>query len=240
MFDSFKLFYQLNRGLTDFQAGPQKFASMFTMNQPYMRWTEDWYKLVQSGGWWGISAEEYWRVFTSYAEVFQRTTLDYPVSTMNVYQRWFESFFDSYQTALQGYKQEPTEQVSQAKRKNYPPDWSEEKEALLIQSVIKGTKEAKTLSSIFEQVGERIGLTPAKCSNYWYTKVDQRYRDQVNQIKQELASNWTEEEEELLTKIVTEEYPHLSIYQTFPIASKRLKRHSSDVQRKWFSLLTRN
>ncbi|WP_338450140.1 hypothetical protein R4Z09_29120 [Niallia oryzisoli] len=240
MFDSLKLFYQLQRGLSDVDMGQQKFGGLFNFNQPYMRWTEDMFKMYQSGGWMGMGADGYWKFFTAYSDIFQKTVLEYPMATMNVYQRWYDSYYEKYNEAIEESRQERNVQTIQAQEKNYPADWDEEKEDLLIQSVIEGTKEAKTLASIFETIGEAIGISPARCSTYWYTKVDQSYRDQVNRIKQEQAKNWTEEEEEILTKIVTEEYPHLSIFQIFPIASKRLKRHKTDVQRKWFSLLTRN
>ena len=240
MFDTFRLFYQLPQVPTNFGMGQQKFGEMFSFNQPYMRWTEDMFKMFQSGGWQGVGTDGYWTVFTTYATMLQKAAFEYPISTMNVYQRWFETYFEKYNESNQEWQQERTVQSRLVKEKNYPANWDEEKESLLIQSVIDGTKEAKTLASIFEKVAEEIGISPARCSTYWYTKVDQRYRDQVNQIKQEQGNNWTEAEEALLTKIVTEEYPNMSVFQIFPIASKRLKRHKSDVQRKWFSLLTRS
>ncbi len=234
MVDTLKLFYQGFPNLNKMQGN---FGDMFALNQQYMRWTEEMLDMCQPRSLWGIGANDYWKFWTNYFNLFQKSAFGCPYSTFDAYQRWYEAYFEKYNEIFQGWQPERTVRTTPvAQEKNYPADWNEEKEMLLIRSVIDGTKEAQTLSSIFEAVGEEIGISPARCSTYWYTKVDQRYRDLVYQIKQEQAKNWTEEEEALLTKIVTEEYPHLSVFQTIPIASTRLKRHKSDVQRKWFSL----
>ncbi|WP_394238219.1 hypothetical protein [Niallia oryzisoli] len=238
MVDSLKAFQHLYQGFTKMGMGQQNFGELFTLNQPYMRWSKGMMDMFStySGSNWGSSMTEYQKLYLNYFTIFQKAAIEYPLSTMEMYQQLWGTYQEKYREVIQEWHQEQ----SQDNEKNYPADWDEEKEFILIESVITGTKEAKTLASIFEKVSEEIGISPARCSTYWYTKVEQSYRDQVSQIKQELAENWTEEEEELLTKIITEEYPHLSIYQTFPIASRRLKRHKTDVQRKWFSLLTRD
>jgi hypothetical protein len=115
--------------------------------------------------------------------------------------------------------------------------WDENKEKLLINAVLEGTREGRTLGSIVEDVSKEIGITASKCQSYWYSHVPQKYRDQFKQIKIEQENNWTEEDIKLLEYIVKVEGEHLPKAEAITLASERLKRHINVVQKKWFEII---
>ncbi|MEH7514244.1 hypothetical protein V7146_16140 [Gottfriedia acidiceleris] len=123
--------------------------------------------------------------------------------------------------------------------RTYTPEWDKEKEKLLINAILEGTRIGRTLSSIIEDVSKRIDIPAAKCQSYWYTNVPKHYKQMFYQIKQE-QEDWTDEDVKMLEYLLGVEFSKLSIYEALPLASERLNRHIDVVRKKWFEVRREN
>jgi hypothetical protein len=116
-------------------------------------------------------------------------------------------------------------------------DWDEYKAELLFNAIIEGTRKGRMLSSIVEEVGNKIGFSASKCQSYWYSHGPKQYKDEFKQIKLEQEQNWTSEDVKMLEYIINVEFGHLPTYESIPIASERLERHIEAVRKKWFEIM---
>ncbi|WP_404448073.1 hypothetical protein LG307_03295 [Sutcliffiella horikoshii] len=126
--------------------------------------------------------------------------------------------------------------VAKKGQNNNPNNWDTEKEKLLIDAIIEGTKEGRTIRDITQEVSSQINISASACQSYWNSKVSKQFKDQFKEIKLDQEFNWSEKDLELLEQIVFFEYAHLTPYEVLPIASKRLKRHIDVVRKKLFEL----
>lgn len=115
-------------------------------------------------------------------------------------------------------------------------EWNEEKRNFLINEVIAGTENGELLTTILQQVSEKMGIPSSKCKYYWHKHVDKKTKDIVKDIKKRKEENWTIEETLLLEKIITEDHSDIPVVGAYKIASKILKRHTDDIRKKWLSL----
>lgn len=64
-------------------------------------------------------------------------------------------------------------------------EWSADDDLLLAEMVLSYIKYSKSQLQAFDDVGEKLGRTPAACGFRWNSNVRHKYRDAINKAKME-------------------------------------------------------